>query len=310
MGKPFIDNLSIQPTFLCNFNCNYCYLGNLRNYENILNLRVLEQRIEEILNKYQIRNINLYGGEISLLKPSYLEELVAICFRIEIKPTIITNLSNSWIIDFCEERSLPMSISLNEERPYYKETLEKIKKLRNKGNKNLSVVVLPSILDKDYSDLMSFYEKLGLDVFFIQYHPSVHSCKSGVVYDININHFSNFLKGIISEKHRKDYEIKIINEDILNNKDYNPLMSGFLFITPQGQYSTVSYYNGIEKYEYFNSLEEWEECCKKEYREYFLKCNLCEYFGKCKAEHLEVIDKKECSGLYELQKWYEEKKWN
>lgn len=310
MEKPFIDNLSIQPTFLCNFNCNYCYLGNLRNYANILNLRVLERRIEEILNKYQIRNINLYGGEISLLKPSYLEELVAICSRIGIKPTVITNLSNDWIIDFCEERSLPLSISLNEERPYYKETLEKIKKLRNKGNKNLSVVVLPSMLDKDYSGLMSFYEKLGLDVFFIQYHPSVHSCKSGVVYDININHFSNFLKGIISEKHRKDYEIKIINEDILNNKDYNPLMSGFLFITPFGQYSTILYQNGIERYEYFNSLEEWEECCKKEYREYFLKCNLCEYFGKCKAEHLEVIDKKECSGLYELQKWYEEKKWN
>lgn len=310
MEKPFIDNLSIQPTFLCNFNCNYCYLGNLRNYENILNLRVLEQRIEEILNKYQIRNINLYGGEISLLKPSYLEELVAICFRIGIKPTVITNLSNDWIIDFCEERSLPLSISLNEERPYYKETLEKIKKLRNRGNKNLSVVVLPSMLDKDYSGLMGFYEKLGLDVFFIQYHPSVHSCKSGVVYDININHFSSFLKGIISEKHRKDYEIKIINEDTLNNKDYNPLMSGFLFITPFGQYSTVLYQNGIERYEYFNSLEEWEECCKKEYKEYFLKCNLCEYFGKCKAEHLEVMDKKECSGLYELQKWYEEKKWN
>lgn len=310
MKKPFIDNLSIQPTFLCNFNCNYCYLGNLRNYADILDLRVLEQRIEEILNKYQIRNINLYGGEISLLKPSYLEELVAICTRIGIKPTVITNLSNDWIIGFCEERSLPLSISLNEERPYYKETLEKIKKLRNKGNKNLSVVVLPSMLDKDYSGLMSFYEKLGLDVFFIQYHPSVHSCKSGAVYDININHFSNFLKGIISEKHRKDYEIKIINEDILNNKDYNPLMPGFLFITPFGQYSTVLYQNGIERYEYFNSLEEWEECCKKEYREYFLKCNLCEYFGKCKAEHLEVIGKKECSGLYELQKWYEEKKWN
>lgn len=310
MKKPFIDNLSIQPTFLCNFNCSYCYLGNLRNCSDILDLRVLERRIEEILNKYQIRNINLYGGEISLLKPSYLEELVDICSRIGIKSTVITNLSNDWIIDFCEEGSLPLSISLNEERPYYKETLEKIKKLKNRGNKNLSVVVLPSMLDKDYSGLMSFYEKLGLDVFFIQYHPSVHSCKSGVVYDININHFSSFLKGIISEKHRRDYEIKIINEDILNNKDYNPLMSGFLSITPFGQYSTVLYQNGIERYEYFNSLEEWEECCKKEYREYFLKCNLCEYFGKCKAEHLEVMDKKECSGLYELQKWYEEKKWN
>lgn len=40
-------------------------------------------------------------------------------------------------------------------------------------------------------------------------------------------------------------------------------MSGFLFITPFGHYSTVLYQNGIERYEYFNSLEEWEECCKK-----------------------------------------------
>ena len=35
--------LSIQPTFLCNYNCEYCYLGNLRKDKTILDLDILNK---------------------------------------------------------------------------------------------------------------------------------------------------------------------------------------------------------------------------------------------------------------------------
>ena len=38
-----IDMLSIQPTFLCNYNCEYCYLGNLRKDKTILDLDILRR---------------------------------------------------------------------------------------------------------------------------------------------------------------------------------------------------------------------------------------------------------------------------
>ena len=40
-----IDMLSIQPTFLCNYNCEYCYLGNLRKDKTILDLDILSLKI-------------------------------------------------------------------------------------------------------------------------------------------------------------------------------------------------------------------------------------------------------------------------
>lgn len=307
MSKAFLDTLSIQPSFECNYNCPYCYLGDLRKNKTLLNLNTLKYRLIEILKGYEIRNITLYGGEISLLSKDYLKSLVDMCKGVGTTPAIVSNLSNDWIIDFCEDNQLPLSISLNEERPYYKETLEKVRGLKNKHNKNLSIVVLPSLLKKDHRELMEFYSSLGIDLFFIQYHPSIHS---KISYSIAVKEFSDFLRNMIAQSRTYDYGIKIINEEILRNPDYNPLMSGFLFITPEGKFSTVEYRSRIEHYIDFDSLEEWKEYCKKEYREYYQKCNLCKYFGKCKAEHLEIMGEENCSGLYDLQEWYEESKWN
>lgn len=301
----YIDNLSIQPSFYCNFNCPYCYLGKLRKDESLLPLNKLEMRLKEISEKYYVRNITLYGGEISLLDKGYLQSLSNLCESICSKITVVSNLSNLWLVDFCDSKNYTLSISLNEERPNYIKTLNKIESLERKDNKNLSIVVLPSILNKSPESLLNFYNNIGIDIFFIQYHPSIYSETS---YNISIDEYSNFLKGIIEQYFIGNYSIKIINEDILRNKEYNPNLDGFLFINPQGNYSTVIYKDNIEEYLEFDNLRKWEECCKKEYIRYFNQCQFCEYFNHCKAEHLEVINKKECSGLYKLQKWYEKVK--
>lgn len=309
MNKPQI-HLSIMPSFYCNYNCNYCYLGNLRKDRKILNLNILEQKLKEISLEYNIHNTVIYGGEISLLNKDYVKSLVDVCKNNNVIPSFVSNLSNDWLIKYCDDNNFHLSISLNKERPHYNETLNKIKTL-NKQNKDLSVVVLPSLLKKDVKELMEMYNKIGLDVLFIQYHQSNYSLISNNInYHIDINNYSNFLRNIIEEKHKNKYDINIINEIFLNDDNYNPLASGFIFINPDGNYMTVEYINNIEYYKSFENLNDWKYFCKKEYEQYFNKCSLCELFGKCKAEHLEIIDKKECSGLYNLVKWYKGKKWN
>ena len=160
------------------------------------------------------------------------------------------------------------------------------------------------MLNKNPQELLGFYNSLGFDVFFIQYHPSVLSKK---IYNIDINDFSNFLKNIIEIKRSYIYNINILNENILNNDEYNPMQNGYLFINPNGNYSTVIYNNHIEQYKEFDSINDWKIYCQKDYERYFKNCCFCDLFGKCKAEHLDVIETKECSGLYNLLKWYRSK---
>lgn len=297
MDKPKL-HVSIIPTYLCNYNCEYCYLGELRKNKEILSLSNLKYKINELSNCFNIENVVVYGGEISLLDESYIQSLVKI-----IKPyniSFVSNISNDWIIDFCDANNIHLSISLNEERDNYQTTLNKLQSLNYKNNKELSVVVLPSLLNKNPKDLLEFYDKIGLDVFFIRYHPSSLSSTN---YQLSANDYSTFLKNIIEEKHKNNYNINITNEYILKNNDYNPRMSGFVFINPDGDYMSVNYNKDIESFISFKDLNDWKKYCNKEYEKYFNKCMLCDLFDKCKAEHL-IFDE-ECSGLYNLVKWYQ-----
>lgn len=292
--------LSIIPSYICNFHCNYCYLGNLTYNNKVLSIEKIKQRVNEISSKYKIDRVVLFGGEISLLNKNYIDELYNFLNKYDL--SFVTNLSQDWFINYSLCKNVHLSISLNEERPYYKETLEKIKKLRNVKNICLSVVVLPSILNKNPSELLSFYEDLGLDIIFIQYHPSIYC---DVKYNITTKQFSNFLYNILKEKEKYEYSFTIHNEIILKDDTYKSTADNFLFINPNGNFSSIKYNEKEEEYYVeFNTLKEWESFCKEEKTWYYKKCNNCKYFGKCKAEHLINLNKNNCSGLYNLLEKY------
>jgi MoaA/NifB/PqqE/SkfB family radical SAM enzyme len=69
--------VSINPTYLCNFRCEFCYLTSSHLLDKKkLSKDVLEQRLIDIQkNGYKIDHVDLYGGEIGLLPLSYLEEM-------------------------------------------------------------------------------------------------------------------------------------------------------------------------------------------------------------------------------------------
>lgn len=285
--------LSIIPSFYCNFNCRYCYLGDLKKDKTILDLNILKERLIELDYQYDIHHISIYGGEISLLSNEYLLQLIKLLEKYNI--SFVTNLSNIKFIDFCNQYNIPVSISLNEERDNYKNTLYNLQQLKTKYE--LAVVVLPSILDKNPKDLLDFYEKLGHDVFFIQYHPSINN---SFKYNITTEEYVKFLYNILKCHTKDNYSFEITNKIILNDDKYVPTMNSFLFINPGGNYSSIIYNGDIEQNIEFNSLTEWEKHCKIEEKLYFEQCNLCKYYKKCKAEHLVDFKKPYCSGLYKI----------
>ena len=64
--------VSINPSYFCNFKCNYCYLtpDQLKDQKKIP-LTILDKRLEEISKVRNIEWIDLYGGEIGALKKDY-----------------------------------------------------------------------------------------------------------------------------------------------------------------------------------------------------------------------------------------------
>lgn len=296
-----LNSLSIIPSYNCNFHCKYCYLGKLTYQKDILSLDVIQNRLYEIKTKYNIDRVILFGGEISILNKDYIESLYNLVKDYTV--TFVTNLSQDWFINYCLAKNVSLSVSLNEERPEYKRTLQKLKALKGLKNICLSVVVLPSLLCKTPKEILDFFEELGHNVIFIQYHPSIYC---DVNYKILTKDYSTFLVNLLKEKHKHSYHFKIENETILNDDTYKSTSDNFLFLNPNGKYSVVQYTpEEKEYYLEFSTLEEWESFCKNEKTWYKQNCENCKYFGKCKAEHLVNLNQNNCSGLFNLIEEYQ-----
>jgi hypothetical protein len=87
--------VSINPSYFCNFECNFCYLtpDQLKDQKKIP-LTILDKRLEEISKVRNIEWIDLYGGEIGALKKDYfygLKDVIRKHYKDKIN--IVTNYS-------------------------------------------------------------------------------------------------------------------------------------------------------------------------------------------------------------------------
>lgn len=288
--------VSIQPSFFCNFNCDYCYLGRLRKNKQILSLDILRNRIKEISNYYSISSIQLLGGEISLLDEQYFLELYNIIKDFNV--SVSTNLSNTWLVNFCLQRDIRIGVSLNEERPYYKETLAKLKTLKRLNCITLSSVVLSSLLNKSPKEILDFYEELGFPAYFIQYHPSIYSKYK---FNTNIEIYSNFINNLIKEYKFGNYKFVLGNELSLTDTTKRFSLENCLFINPDGSLNTIMEKRyGKEVYENFKSIEDFD-AFRKHYRSFReIQCFDCPWQYKCQGVYLASANAKECAKMFEI----------
>lgn len=288
--------LSIHPTFNCNYRCPYCYLGNLRDNEQVLPLQVLSDRLSEVKSLYNISSIQILGGEVSLLRENYLYEL---CSMLEgIPHSITTNLSNTWLINFCLQNNVGMGVSLNEERPNYDLTLKRLKILKGMKGITISSVVLPSLIKKDPKDILSLYNELGFTTYFIQYRPSIYS---ELDYNLSLEDFTHFIERIFRAYRKGNYDFKIGNEIASKDKTLKASFDNCLFINPNGKFSTILENNqGREYYKEFQNLQEFDDFRNSYGKGRAAQCTDCYYFSKCKGEHLVSNNPLKCSQSFEL----------
>jgi sulfatase maturation enzyme AslB (radical SAM superfamily) len=299
-------DVDILTNYFCNSDCEYCFLNQLRSSNKIIDIDILRQQLDDVSVRYSIKNINLYGGEISLLPLSYLKRLIDFCNTYS-HVNVITNFSNPACNDFLKKEKVSVTTSINEERTNNQQT-EYSLLLSDIDNLSLIQVVTPSLLSKSAKEVLTHLELFKRDMGFLPYSPAKFA---RVNYDISNRDFSNFMKDVISEYQTGNfYHFEIFNLEKLDDAcadRYNPTMRAILFINPFNKYSCVAYEGSQEYFKTFDTLEAWEVKCEEEAAAYEKKCGHCKYYKKCYAEHLkEWSEDDECCGMKSLLEWYEE----
>ena len=146
--------LSINPTYYCNFRCNFCYLTEQQLADrNKLDLLILSDRIDQVQQYYTIDMIDLYGGEIGLLSETYVNQLCDLFRSKGIDDiNIITNLS--MVNAVIQNPDLYVTVSYDFD---CREQHERVWNNMFLLNKPFSILILagPDLIKKDPAEMIS-----------------------------------------------------------------------------------------------------------------------------------------------------------
>lgn len=296
--------IDIITNYTCNYSCPYCFLEKVHKDTTVIDAFKLDKQLQTVSKMNTISDIHLYGGEITLLPLSQIQQLLDIASKYA-PASVITNFSNPIYNSYFNRNRIPIITSLNQERSNHRYTEQS---LLCSPIQNISIaqVVTPSLLKKSPKEVLSYLSLFHRGMSFLQYSPSE---LSSVNYFLSNLDYAFFLKNILQEYFIGEYPFIIQNvieiEEVLNGI-YNPHMTSILFINPYNQLGYLTYSNGIESFCWINDIYEWEQACRKEYEYFHKKCSGCKYLHHCYAEHLRDWDMKdECCGMYSLVEWYE-----
>lgn len=306
--------LSLNPTYLCNFRCNFCYLSTeqLANKETLGIERLLEI-LSDISIHRQITHIDLYGGEVALLNQSYIDKLFEIIkFFYNGKINVITNLSKipEWFLRDDVEISVSWDYTAREMHEKVFTNMEKLQK-----EFHILVLASDSLLNISDSELDSFILKLNSlnnlkTVEIKPYSQSTHNNEQ-----LGFVEFEEWIKRWIQK--RDLFRFEFINEVKINlslDGKYSSWSDNHLYITPKGKMAVLDFDNlGNEYFLDLNNFSEYDEWVKNE-KEKMMKdddlCVKCTYLGHCLSEHLRPVSLSDssCNGFRNLLSWYKDER--
>lgn len=303
--------LSINPIYLCNFRCNFCYLTEKQlEDKKTLSLDNLEKKLIEIKKEnYQIDHVDIYGGEVALLSEDYLYSLDAILEKYD-NPSIniITNFYklNKYLL----EDHVSVSVSFDfEAREKHELVIQNIIKFK----KDIAILMLasPELLKLEVDKMISIFNNIK-NIKTVEIKP--YSKNQANNLDVSDSDYENFIKKWIDSKTNKKFEFTNL-ENIKKSlsKKYNAFSDNHLYLTPSGNYAVLEF-DSKDK-EFFLELEnlkEYENWCDKEKKRVNdnLFCKKCEYQGNCLTEHYRDVKSLEnsCNGFKKLLDWAKDQK--
>ena len=146
--------VSINPTYLCNFRCSFCYLteGQLSDPKTTP-IDKIDEKLKEIDTYQKITGVDIYGGEIGLLNYNYLTALDECIRKYTGNINVITNLSK--INPYFRHSDITLSVSWDfTARQGWERVLENMMTI----DRPLSVLLLasPELLKRRPSEVLSY----------------------------------------------------------------------------------------------------------------------------------------------------------
>jgi MoaA/NifB/PqqE/SkfB family radical SAM enzyme len=298
-------NVSLNPSFLCNFRCSFCYLTRKQLSDpKVIPLPILRERLQEIVaaqGGQPITHLDLYGGEVGLLEETYFYQLLDLLEEfVELPINVISNFSV--VPDYFLDERISLSVSFDfEARQSSQLVLTNI----SMHPKNIAILVLASkkVIETDVEHQIQVLNQLR-NVTSVEIKPfseNQNRRQSG-----HFEEFETFVSKWMDSPTKKNFtfvnELKI--EDSLNGT-YNAFSDDHIYILPSGKFGILEFDH--EDREFFQELEGfsdfvvWNQQEKRRVEDNSY-CQKCKYKGHCLTEHYRVVQNVErsCNGFYKL----------
>lgn len=296
-------NVSINPTYFCNFKCNFCYLTpeQLRDQKKI-EPKQLDKLLGDIPEP--IEHIDLYGGEIGALRRDYYDEIKAV-IRKHYSGKININTNFSMLDSRFFEHDITLSVSYDFEA---REKHDLVYQNMMMSPKPIALLILasPRVISLNVDEMI---QRLNLIKSITSVEIKPYSINQANTLDLSHSDYENFVIKWLESPIQKNFEfINLYNIEDSYNKHYNAFSDDHVYITPNGKYGVLDF--DKDDKEYFLELANWSNYQQWAYQEKVTLsdiCNNCKYVGHCLTEHYRYVKDLDnsCNGYINLLEWYD-----
>jgi len=301
-------NLSINPSYLCNFRCNFCYLGDKLSDPKRIAISKLDELVRNVATVEPIEYVDFYGGELAILPDNYLSALFQTVEQYYSGPiSVITNLSA--IRPIFTRDNVILSVSYDfDAREKHELVFQNI--IKFPGDIHILVLAGPDLVYRSQSQVDYMVYKLSCvsNIKTVEIKP--YSTNQDNAHPVTFKDYEEFVKKWLSSTVPRKFEIM--------NKQHIELciagqVSSFsdhhVYITPSGKYGVLEFdLNDNEFFLEMDTLDEYRKWTEKEKSRVYMNgyCKECPYLGHCLSEHLREVKTLEhsCNGFRHLLDWY------
>ena len=305
--------ISINPTYLCNFRCSFCYLTEEQLADKKkASLDDISDRIVEVMSHgYSDIIFDLYGGEITSLPDDYVEDLLGLLRMYSSNPIrITTNLSKLPKYLFYDGIEVAVSYD-GEARERSRKVYENMLTLNDRKPFDVLTLVSPEVLDMNSAEFLLRFVPLN-NMRSLEFKP--YSPNQANEHPISNNDYELFLSTAIENYLTMDcFNYSLANVNLLNSVlryERSAFSDDHVYITPNGKFAVLEF--DRKDNEFFLELDSFEEFIKWTELEKVrvslnMFCSSCDYYGRCLSEHLRNVEdlQDSCSGFKHLILWYE-----
>jgi organic radical activating enzyme len=294
-------NISLAPSFHCNFRCPWCYLSEdqLRD-KSLLDLDKLDKKLKEA---GRIEHIDIYGGEPGTLPVAYVDQLLPL---LQLYTSSINVISNFSVVpEWFHRTDISLSASYDWTfRQHHDKVLTNIITF----SKPIPLLMLATeeLCKVDPKEIAAVLNSIST-VSSLEIKP--YSTNQFNQFGMDWTVFEDWIKIWLE----LDLNFELVNRNILEksvNKVYNAYSDNHLYLGPDGEFSVLDFdLNDNEYFRPINDLADYQQWIDKEVRmvQNNKFCKECKWQGHCATEHYRNVTslEKSCNGFKNLLDWYD-----